>query len=166
MKRIFLRFESHTGTLLTTAIIAIVMGLTAGIAFSNCEIAVGCLLTVFCAGSIAAFLYYILRKEVIIDFKHNFIKLKAGSKKKQCELDKVKNLEIVFHRVQKMNCYSAQIFAYLKDGETISIKIYPKSYRYRLAYYVTGKVTDRSKLRIERQVNGYDFITCRTKNES
>lgn len=163
MKCINLRFENKNGTILTIAIITTVMLLATGIAFFNREIAVGCVLAVLCVGLIAALLYYSLRKDVIIDFKHNFIKMKVGTKKEWCELDKIENLKIVFHWVKKMNCYSAQVAAYLKDGKTISIKIYPESYRYRMAHYVTGRVTERSKRRIERQLKGYDFIICCTK---
>lgn len=168
MKRILLRFESKSGTILWLSVVAIVFGFVSGIAFFDGVIAVGCIFAIICAGLIAALLYFAFRKEVIIDFKHNLFKMKAGIKKEQCALDQVKNLEIVFRWVKKMDCYSAQILACLKDGKTISVKIYPRiyrSYRYRLADSVWGRVTERLKRRVERQVSGYDFITCRTKTD-
>ena len=164
MKRINLRFENKSGTILACAIISIVLGLIACICFANYEIIGGCILAVMDAGAIAVLMYYVLRKEVIIDFKHNQVKMKVGSKKQQCELDNVKNIEIVFRQVKKMECYSAQVTAYLKDGRAISIKIYPKSYSYRLVTYCTGRITNRFKARIERQVKEYDFIACHTIN--
>lgn len=165
MKRILLRFENTIGSILTFTILSFAFGFVALMAFLDYIILVGCLFAVLCAGFIIALLYYSLRKEVIIDFKHNLIKMKAGTKKERCEVDKVKNLEIIFHWVKKMDCYSAQVFAYLKDGKIISIKIYPESHHYRWVYYFTGRVTKRLKLRIEKQVKGYDFITCRTENQ-
>lgn len=164
MKRILLRFENNNGTILTCAIISIVMGLVAGIAFSDCEIVGGCVFAALCTGAIATLLYNVLRKEVIIDFKHNRVKMKAGTKKEQCQLDNVKDMEIIFHQVKKMKCYSAQVIANLKDGRTISIKIYPKSHRYRAVTFFYGRVTNRFKARIEKQVKAYDLITCHTEN--
>ena len=165
MKRILLRFENKNGTILTFVILLIVFASVTCIAFLNCEIIAGCIFTVLCAGAIAVLLYNILRKEIVIDFKHNQVKMKRGTKKQQCKLDDVKNIEIVFHQVKKMKCYSAQVTAYLKDGKTISIKIYPKRYSHRVfGNYSTGIVTNRFKTNIERQVQEYDFITCHTIN--
>lgn len=164
MKRILLRFENRNGTILTCAIFSIALGSVTFIAFFNYEIMVGCIFAVLCAGAITILLYYFLCKEVIIDFKHNQVKMKVGTQIQQCELDNVKNIEIVFHQVKKMNCYSAQVTAFLKDGRTIAIKIYPKSYSYRLVTYCTGRVTNRFKVRIESQVKEYDFIACHTIN--
>lgn len=101
MKRILLRFESKSGTILWLSVVAIVFGFVSGIAFFDGIIAVGCIFAIICAGLIAALLYFAFRKEVIIDFKHNLFKMKAGIKKEQCALDQVKNLEIVFRWVKK-----------------------------------------------------------------
>ncbi len=162
-KRILLRFENSNRSILTYAIITMLTGLVTGIAFFHSEIAAGCITAILCAGSIAVFLHYVLRREVIIDFEHNLLEMRKGNQKERCELDQVKNLEIVFHWVQKRNCYAAQVFAYLQNGNTIAIKIYPKLHVYRSVYYSTGRVTGKLKSRIEKQVQGYDFITCRTR---
>ena len=163
MKHLRLRFEKRNVIISTCAVLFIVMACAVGFAFSNKMIAVGCLMSIFGAGALAVLLYYALLTEVIIDFKHNRLKMKSGLKKEKCELDKVKKIEIVFHRVNKINCYSVQVIAYLNDGKTIAIKIHPEYYHYKLASYFTGKVTNRTKIHIENQVSGYEIITCRAE---
>ena len=165
MKRLLLRFENNIGIIIVNVPISIFMGWAAWAILSEGD-AIGCLPLLLCLSLLGVMLYLILRISVIVDFRRNYVRLKAdGMKKKQIKLDCVKELAIVFSWMDEFKCYSAEVNVYLKNGRKLTTKFVPRRSWSRFGYITTGKISKRLKKRIEKQVSGCDFIVCRTKQQ-
>lgn len=163
MKRLVLRFQTYNSEIIAFAIVSALAGFGSIMTYFESNIEACIILAIFSVGMFIALLWYILHTGIaVFNFNRNYFKIRSRGKKSICTIDEIRKMEIMFQYMKQMKCYSAQVKIYLNSENTITVKFEPKTVRGRYSESISGGISLQKKTRIENQVQGIYFITCRT----